>query len=71
MAWNPLGIYQEDKFLKLLPILLKTRLFEELTNGEVQGFKVGSRFDDTLNYDDIIIRDMGYIGSSFSQFLKE
>ena len=53
MAWNPLCIYQEDKFLKLLPIFLKTRLFEELGNREVQGFKVGSRFDDTLNCDDI------------------
>lgn len=53
MAWNPLCIYQEDKFLKLLPIYLKSRLFEELANGEVQGFKVGSRFDDTSNCDDI------------------
>lgn len=53
MAWNPLCIYQEDKFLELLPIYLKSRLFEELANGEVQGFKVGSRFDDTSNCDDI------------------
>lgn len=33
--------------------ILKSRLFEELANGEVQGFKVGSRFDDTSNCDDI------------------
>lgn len=33
--------------------IFKIQTVWELANGEVQGFKVGSRFDDTSNCDDI------------------